>query len=106
MDRSFFDEYLGNALYEARVVKRITQAEMTKMTNKKWLSRPDNNRVNGFTRSTYTRYERGEISMPITYFKDACEILGLDWVQVFREAQNYEFNCVKENDDIGKETNT
>ena len=100
MNRSFFDEYLGNALYEARVVKRITQEQMTKMANEKWLSRPNNHRVNGFARATYTRYERGEISMPITYFKDACEVLGLDWTQVFREAQNYEFKKIQESDDV------
>lgn len=98
MDRSLFDEYLGNKLYEARVVRRISQEQMTEMTNELWLSDPKCHRKKGCTRSTYTRYERGEISMPIGFFKSACSVLHLDWKEVFKEAQDYEFSHLDEID--------
>lgn len=98
MDRSYFDVYLGNALFEARVVKRISQEQMANMTNEVWLSDPDCQRKNGCSRSTYTRYERGEISMPMGFYKSACKVLNLDWKQLFKEAQAFEFNHIDEID--------
>ena len=96
MDRRLFDRYLGNALYEARVVKRITQSEISKKANEVWLNKYSPNRKKGASRSTYTRYESGEISMPMGFFKSACDVLGLDWRKVFSEAQHYEMNHIDE----------
>ena len=86
MDFSKFDQYLGNALYEARSVKRITQEDMAKAISKKMKK---NGRTKGITRSAYSFYENGERSMPSDVFTYACEILGVDEIKVFNEACDY-----------------
>lgn len=96
MERSLFDKYLGNALYEARVVKRITQEDLTTRANYIWKAKYNRKRQRDCTRATYTRYEKGEFSMPMGFYKAACEVLDLDWKKVFKEAQNYELNHIDE----------
>ena len=94
MDRRYFDESLGNSLYEARVLKRLTQEQLTENANKIWLKEFEPNRKNGCSRSVYVRYEKGEVSMPINFYKAACKALGIDWIETFRKAQDYELNMV------------
>lgn len=96
MERNLFDCYLGNTLYEARVVKRITQEELTKKANEVWKTKYNRKRQRDCTRATYTRYEKGEFSMPMGFFKAACDVLELDWKTVFKEAQTYELNHIDE----------
>lgn len=84
MEYKKLDEYIGNELYKARVVKRITQVQIVNTINKKL-------EKNGLsiTRQAYSYYEHGMYSIPQGVFQIACKELGLDWKEVFSEAVEY-----------------
>lgn len=84
-----FDEYIANQLFVARVPKRITQEQFADMLSKKYKELSGKQ----VSRTAYASYEQGKRSMPIDIFKIACEILGLDWRQIFNEALE---NCKEE----------
>ena len=93
MDRRFFDVCIGNQIYEARVLHRLTQEQLVLYANQAWLSRnPD--RKKGCSRSVYVRYEKGEVSMPMNFFKSVCEVLGLEWKDVYKKALDYEYEMI------------
>lgn len=82
MDYKKMDEYIGNALYEARVIKRITQEEITEKINKEIVKK--NQRK--ISRQTYANYEHGIYSIPQGTLEVACNILNLDWKTIFKNA--------------------
>lgn len=84
MEYKKIDEYIGNELYKARVVKRITQEQITEIINKK-LKKFDIS----ITRQSYSYYERGEVSIPQGVLEVVCDELGLDWKKIFTEAVDY-----------------
>ena len=86
MDFSRFDQFLGNALYEARAVQRITQEEMADAISRELKK---SGKKKGITRSAYSYYEKGDRSMPSDVFTCACNILGLDENKVFNDACDY-----------------
>ena len=86
MDYTKIDEYLGNALYESRSVKRLTQNDMAAAITKKMKA---NGRKKGITRSGYAFYEKGERSMPSYVFTYACEVLGIDEDKIFNDACDF-----------------
>ena len=81
-----FDIYIGDKLYCARVVKRITQAEMAKMITDRLR---ENGKRRGVSQQAYAYYEKGARSMPWDVFTYACEILLLDRNAIFNEACDY-----------------
>ena len=87
MDYSKFDQFLGNALYEARVVKKIAQEDMAKEISKRLIK--DDGRKKGISQQAYSLYEKGERSMPSNIFTYACEYLKLDEIKVFNDACEY-----------------
>ena len=80
------DEFVGDKLYCARVVRRLTQADMAKMISAKL---KEHGKKKGITRQAYSFYEKGERSMPMDIFTYACEILSLDRNAIFNEALDY-----------------
>lgn len=86
MDYKIMDKYIADRLYEARVIKRITQEQITDKINNKLVDKDMK-----ITRQTYSNYERGTFSIPQGILQATCEILGLDWISVFKEAQEYMF---------------
>ena len=76
------DKYLANKLYETRVVKRITQEDMTKNISAILKA----NGFKGIERTTYSHYECGIRSMPLEVLQASCKYLGLDWQTIFNEA--------------------
>lgn len=78
-----FDKAIGDILFRARVVKRITQDQMATLISQE-LKKGD--RINGISRGAYAFYERGERSMPIDIFIISCKILGLEWRTEFNNA--------------------
>ena len=78
-----FDVYLGDKLYCARVVKRMTQEEMARLISVKL---KDSGKKKGISQQAYAYYEKGERSMPWDVFTFACEILKLDRNAIFNEA--------------------
>lgn len=89
MNYEKIDKYLGQKLFEARVVKRITQEQMADMISVKY------ERLSGrkCTRQAYAYYEKGDRSMPVDIFRCACAVLNLDWATIFNEALE---NCKEE----------
>lgn len=87
MNYTKFDQYLGNALFEARVVKRITQDDMKKEITRRLIA--EDGRKKGISRQAYSLYEKGERSMPDNIFTYACDYLGLDEIKVFNDACEY-----------------
>lgn len=91
MEFSKFDAYLGEALYQGRVSKHLTQLDMAKKISVKL---KESGRKNGISRQAYSFYEKGERSMPMDVFTYACEILSIDRNKVFNEACDYiKFNA-------------
>lgn len=84
MEYKKMDIYIGNELYKARVVKRITQEQITDSINKK-IAQYDMS----ITRQSYSNYEHGTFSMPQGVLEACCDILGLDWRKIFNEAVEY-----------------
>ena len=87
MDYKKMDEFIGNSLFEARVVKRITQEEMTKAISHRLIN--EENRKKGISQQAYSLYEKGERSMPSNIFTYACDYLGLDEIKIFNDACEY-----------------
>lgn len=85
MDYKKMDEYIGNALFEARVIKRITQEEITDKINAKITEKGQKK----ITRQTYANYEHGIYSIPQGTLEVACNILGLEWRKIFTDACNF-----------------
>ncbi len=83
MDFTEFDKAIGQALFEARVVKRITQTMMAEQISKRLIA---GGRKKGISQQAYALYEKGERSMPTDTFKAACNVLGLEWAKVFNNA--------------------
>lgn len=83
MDYTQFDRFLGNSLYEARVVQRLTQEDVAKAISKELKK---HGKAKGITRSAYSFYENGERSMPTDVFSYACEFLGLNENEIFNKA--------------------
>ena len=94
MDRRYFDEYLGNALYTGRVVRRLSQEQFVDKANEVWITKYNTERKKGCSRSVYARYESGDVSMPFGFFKASCEVLHIDWVKTFKDAQDYELKML------------
>lgn len=86
MEFNKFDYYLGEAMYQARVSKHMTQGDMADLISAKM---KENGRKNGITRQAYSFYEKGQRSMSMEIFTYACEVLGLDRNKVFNEACDY-----------------
>lgn len=84
-----FDKYLGQKLFESRVVKKISQDQMADMISVKY------EKLSGrkCSRQAYNFYEAGKRSMPIDIFRIACDILHLDWRVIFNDALE---NCKEE----------
>lgn len=83
MNYEKFDVYLGYQIYCARVVKKITQDQMSKMISAKM---KESGLKKGISRQAYSFYEKGERSMPMHIFTYACEILDLDRNAIFNDA--------------------
>lgn len=81
-----FDVFLGDKLYCARVVKRLTQDEMAKLISTKLRN---SGRKKGISQQSYAYYEKGERSMPWDVFTFACDILELNRNEIFNEACDY-----------------
>ena len=81
-----FDFYIGDKLYCARVVKRLTQNDMAKMISKKM---KEDGRKKGISQQSYAYYEKGERSIPMDVFTYACNILSIDRNKLFNEACDY-----------------
>jgi len=96
MDRRYFDEYIGSTFYKERVIRRLSQEEFVDIANKLWLEKYEPKRKKGCSRSVYARYESGEVSMPIWFFRSACDIFHIDWVELFQQATQYEIEKLKE----------
>lgn len=84
MEYNKIDTYLGNKLFEARVVKRITQEELSDKISSKY--KQLSGKKKGISRQMYAFYEKGVYSMPIDVFRIACDILGLKWKEIFNDA--------------------
>ena len=95
MDRRYFDEYLGNELYKGRVTKRLSQEQFVEKTNKIWLTKYEPKRKKGCSRSVYARYESGEVSMPIWFYRAACDVLNIEWSKLFEDATKFEIEKLK-----------
>ena len=81
-----FNVYLGEKLYCARVVRRMTQNDMVKLISAKM---KENGGKKGISQQSYAYYEKGERSIPWDVFTYACEILSLDRNTLFNEACDY-----------------
>lgn len=77
------DKFLGNAIFEARVVRRLTQEDMAKAISEIMI---ENGKKKGISRQAYNCYELGNRSMPDVVFQSACKYLGLNWKTIFNEA--------------------
>lgn len=95
MDYKKMDEYIGNALFEARVVKRITQEEITDKINTEIMKKGQKK----ISRQTYANYEHGIYSIPQGTLEVACNILSLDWKKVFVDACNFMENYISKKED-------
>lgn len=84
MEYNKIDKYLGTKLFEARVVKRITQEDMVKHISNKYKNL--SSKKKGISRQMYSNYEKGTYSIPMDIFMIACEYLGLNWQEVFNDA--------------------
>lgn len=83
MEYNKIDTFLGNALFEARVVKRITQEEITEKISQEY--KESSGKKKGISRQMYAYYEKGIYSMPLDIFQIACKVLGLNWKKVFND---------------------
>lgn len=83
-----FDKFLGNALRNQRLFKKIKQEDMAFLISKK---RKENGYKKGVSKSAYSYYESGERSMPEDVYSYACCILGINEDTLFNEA----LDCVK-----------
>lgn len=77
------DKIIGNKIYEARVIKRITQEDMAENVSRILKA---NGYTSGITRAGYSHYEVGRRSMPLMVLQACCEYLKLDWQKLFNEA--------------------
>lgn len=84
MDFKKFDTYIGNSLYDARVLKRLTQPQLAELISKRL--KAIGKRKNGISRQRYATYEKGEISMPEDIYDVVCEILNIDRNDLFNRA--------------------
>lgn len=84
MDFTNFDKYLGEQLVEARLSQNITQEKVTKAISEKMVSSGAYKK--GLSRQAYSNYELGIRSMPDKIFRFACEVLSLDYCEVFDKA--------------------
>lgn len=87
MNYTKFDEYLGGAIRDARVLKRISQEEMAKVISSKMKAQYGYKK--GISRAALSFYENGERSMPDYIFTIACNYLGLDEIKIFNDACEY-----------------
>ena len=83
MDYTKADEFIGDKLYCARVVRRLTQKDMAELIS---IKMKESGKQRGISRQAYAFYEKGERSMPMEVFTIACEILSLNRNQIFNEA--------------------
>lgn len=81
MNYKLMDEYIGNELFKARVVKRTTQQQVVDKINAIAKQK--------ISRGIYSCYENGKYSMPQEIFVVACEILKLNHRKVFSDAIKY-----------------
>ena len=102
MDRRYFDEYIGDAFYKGRVVRRLSQERFVEITNKLWLEKYEPKRKKGCSRSVYARYESGDVSMPIGFYKAGCDVLEMDWINLFEDATKYELDRLIEDGEFPK----
>lgn len=80
-----FDEYIGEKIYQKRVLKHITQDEMAKLITAKYKKKCGKS----CSRPALGFYELGQRSMPKDLFVIICGLLDLDWKEVFNEALDY-----------------
>ena len=83
MDYTKIDEYIGDKLYCARVVRRLTQKDMADLIT---LKMKETGKKKGISRQAYAFYEKGERSIPMEVFTIACEVLSLNRNQIFNDA--------------------
>lgn len=83
MNYKNIDENIGNLIYQGRVVKRITQEELTNYVNEKVKNRND---LSPITRQSLSYYEHGTNSIPQGILEIVCNRLGLNWKDVYRKA--------------------
>lgn len=81
-----FDEFLGDALRDKRLLKRLKQEDMAVLISKK---RKENGYKKGISKSAYSYYESGERSMPEDIYSYACDILDIDENALFNQALDY-----------------
>lgn len=85
MDYKKFDKYIGEQLLNARLDKRMTQEDLTKIINYELLIN-QNIRKKPISRQSYTNYELGKRSIPDDVFRCACASLSLNASVVFKKA--------------------
>ena len=95
MNYKKMDEFIGNSLFEARVVKRITQEDITDRINVDLLRKGQKK----ISRQTYANYEHGTYSIPQGTLEIACNILGLNWRSVFKEACDFMEDYISKKED-------
>ena len=67
-------EILGNILYRERATRRISQEELGKCV--------------GVGKTTISAYELGKISPDLEKLELICDRLGVDYIEILREARN------------------
>lgn len=83
MNYKKIDENIGNLIYQARVVKRITQEELTNYVN---ASIKEEDGISPITRQSLSYYEHGINSIPQGILEIVCKKLNLNWKDVYRKA--------------------
>lgn len=74
-DYKIIDEYIGNVLKTKRLEQNIGLVEMAEKV--------------GTYKQRYSNFETGFNSFPLDIYKEVCEILHVDAVKLFEEAQEY-----------------
>lgn len=82
MRYKLIDEYIGNKLKEERQKKGLSMQDVC-------------NSINIKQRQRYYNYENAKNSMPFELYKNACKVLGIDYIKTFKEAQEYMFKNEK-----------
>ena len=83
MEFNKFDIEIGSRLYEARVLKRLTQEGVSKSISERMKQKGFKK---GISRQAYAFYESGQRSMPLEVYKIACNVLDIDCVETFNRA--------------------
>ena len=83
MEFNKFDIEIGKRLYEARVLKRLTQEQASVLISQ---CMKQQGFKKGISRQAYAFYESGKRSMPLEVYKVACNILDINYVETFNRA--------------------